>query len=116
MYDENKGFEYEKIAEKYLIDNDYKIIEKNFACRFGEIDLIVVKEDVLHFIEVKGRKNLDYGYPREAANLTKQKRIIRSAKYYFMIRGTDDFQCQFDVIEVVADNHYINHLENAFWT
>ena len=115
MYDKNKGFEYERIAKKYLLDNGYEIVEENFSCRFGEIDIIASKESRLHFIEVKGRKNTGHGYPREAVTVAKQKRIITAAKYYLMCMGSDDVPCQFDVIEIIADNHEINNIENAFW-
>ncbi|MDW5300355.1 MAG: YraN family protein [Sedimentibacter sp.] len=114
MYDKNKGFEYEKIAEKYLLDKNYIIEKTNFTCRLGEIDIIARKDGILHFIEVKGRKNTDYGYPREAVTLIKQKKIIKVAKYYFMLAGSDDFPCQFDVIEIIMDVKIINHIENAF--
>ncbi|HCS10675.1 MAG TPA: hypothetical protein DIV40_04380, partial [Clostridiales bacterium] len=57
MYNKNKGFEYEKIAKKYLRYNNYKILEVNFISKFGEIDIIAEKNDRLHFIEVKGRIN-----------------------------------------------------------
>jgi len=115
MYDKNKGFEYEKIAKKYLLNNGYDIVEENFSCRFGEIDIIASKYSRLHFIEVKGRKNTEYGYPREAVTVTKQKRIITAAKYYLICLGSEDVLCQFDVIEIIADNREINYIENAFW-
>ena len=115
MYDKNKGFEYEKIAKRYLFDKGYKVVEENFTCRLGEIDIIASKGGRLHFIEVKGRKNIDFGYPREAVTIQKQKRIIRAAKYYFMIQGSDDVLCQFDVLEIIVENNEINHIENAFW-
>lgn len=115
MYDKNKGFEYEKIAKSYLLQRNYKILEENFICRLGEIDVIASKNNILHFIEVKGRLNTDYGYPREAVNKQKQRRIISAAKYYFMLKKRDDFICQFDVIEIIADNKEINYIENAFW-
>ncbi|MGB4439357.1 MAG: YraN family protein [Sedimentibacter sp.] len=114
MYEKNKGFEYEKIAEKYLLDNNYAIEERNFTCRLGEIDIIARKDGILHFIEVKGKKNTEYGYPREAVTLSKQKKLIKVVKYYFMLAGSDDFLCQFDVIEVIMDEMTINHIENAF--
>ncbi len=114
MYEENKGFKYEKIAERYLLKNEYTIIEKNFICKFGEIDIIASKDDRLHFIEVKGRKDISFGYPREAVTKQKQKKIISSAKYYFMLIGNDDVPCQFDVIEIIMDNKEINLIENAF--
>lgn len=115
MYDKNKGYEYEKIAKNYLIDRGYVILEENFSCRLGEIDVIASKENRLHFIEIKGRLSTKYGYPREAVNKQKQKRIILAAKYYFMQKGTDDFHCQFDVIEIIVENKIINHIKNAFW-
>lgn len=114
MYDKNKGFEYEEIAKKYLLDNNYEIIEENFICKFGEIDIIAKKDNKLHFIEVKGRLNTLHGYPREAVTLSKQKRLISAAKYYFMLNGKDDYFCQFDVIEIIFDEKTINHLKNAF--
>jgi len=115
MYDKNKGFEYEKTARSYLMDRGYDIIEENFTCRFGEIDIIASKNSRLHFIEVKGRKNIEHGYPREAVTTAKQKKIIKAARYFFMCMGSDDFLCQFDVIEIIVDNKEINHIENAFW-
>lgn len=114
MYDKNKGFEYEGIAKKYLIGNNYKILEENFICKFGEIDIIAKKDGRLHFIEVKGRINTKHGYPREAVTYTKQKRLISAAKYYFMLNGKDDYFCQFDVIEIILESKELNHIENAF--
>lgn len=115
MYNENKGFKYEKIAKKYLVDNGYNIVKENFSCRFGEIDIIASRASTLHFIEVKGRKNTNFGYPREAVTAAKQKRIIAAANYYLMCMGSDDIPCQFDVIEIISDIRKINNIENAFW-
>lgn len=114
MYTSNKGYEYENIAKKYLLDNGFKIIEENYACRLGEIDIIAQKKSRIHFIEVKGRKNTEHGLPREAVTTAKQKKIINAARYYFMKCGNDDFYSQFDVIEIITDTNTINYLENAF--
>jgi putative endonuclease len=114
MYDKNKGFKYEKIAKKYLLDNNYKILEENFISKFGEIDIIAAKDGKLHFIEVKGRKNITHGYPREAVNFSKQKKLRSAAKYYFMLKGKDDYFCQFDIIEIIFEDRELNHIENAF--
>lgn len=115
MYDSNKGFKYEKIAEKYLSENGYKILEKNFYCRMGEIDIIALRDGMLHFVEVKGRETIKYGYPREAVTKYKQKKIIKSAQYYFMLKCSGEVPCQFDVIEIIIESKKINHIENAFW-
>lgn len=115
MDHKNKGFEYEKIAEKYLLENNFKIKYKNYFCRLGEIDIIAEKDGVTHFIEVKGRINTKHGYPREAVTPYKQRRIISAAKYYLMQTGRDDIFCQFDVVEIIQEENTINFLENAFW-
>lgn len=114
MYTSNKGYEYENIAKKYLLDSGFKIIEENYACRLGEIDIIAQKNSRIHFIEVKGRKNTEHGLPREAVTSTKQRKIKNAAKYYFLKKLNDDVYCQFDVIEIITDTNTINYIENAF--
>lgn len=114
MYDKNKGYKYENIAKRYLIYKNYEILEINFLSRFGEIDIIAKKDGRLHFIEVKGRRDADYSLPREAVTASKQKKLISTAKYYFMLKGKDDYFCQFDVIEIILNDKKINYIENAF--
>jgi putative endonuclease len=115
MYKENKGYEYEEIAKKYLIKNNYKIIEQNFSSKFGEIDVIATKDDILCFIEVKGRKNSELGLPRESVSKYKQQKIIFAAKYFLLKEEYYDVQCRFDVIEILLDKKQINYIEDAFW-
>lgn len=115
MYNDNKGYKYEEIAKKYMLANKFKILEENYMCRLGEIDIIAAKNNKIHFVEVKGRLNTLYGYPREAVTKAKQKKIINAAKYYFMCKGYDDVFCQFDVIEIILENKEINYIENAYW-
>jgi len=115
MYIENKGYQYEEIAKKYLIKNDYKIIEQNFISKFGEIDIIALKAGIICFVEVKGRKNTKYGLPRESVTTNKQKKIILCAKYFLLQNKYYDIQCRFDVIEIVLDEKKIEHIEDAFW-
>ena len=114
MYKGNKGFYFEEVAQRYLLDKKYLILETNFLCRFGEIDIIALKDGVCVFIEVKGRKNIDFGYPREYVTTTKMKKIISTANYYLMKKNYDNVQCRFDVIEIISENRQINHIENAF--
>lgn len=114
MYKENKGYKYEEIAKKYLVENNYEIIEQNFTSKFGEIDIIALKDDIISFIEVKGRKNTEYGMPREAVTKYKQQRIITSAKFFLLKEDFDDVQCRFDVIEIISDDKIINYIEDAF--
>ncbi len=115
MYKDNKGYEYEEIAKKYLTENDYEIIEQNFTSKFGEIDIIAIKNNIISFIEVKGRKNTDYGMPRDSVTKYKQQRIITSAKYFLLKEDYEDIQCRFDVIEIISDEKTVNYIEDAFW-
>jgi putative endonuclease len=103
----------EDTAFRYLQDKGYIIKDRNFSTRFGEIDIIAEKDDVLIFVEVKTRKNADYGRPAEFVDLWKQRRIIQSA--YMYLNG-EDKAVRFDVIEVLyrREKTYINHIENAF--
>lgn len=104
----------ESLACKYLEKNKYKIVERNFLCRQGEIDIIAedfLKKEVV-FIEVKTRSNLRYGNPSEAVNKAKQRHIKQVAKYYIYKNQLDDRAIRFDVIEVYIkqSNCQINHI------
>lgn len=71
----------EDLAEKYLIEKGYEIIERNFRKRYGEIDLVAIEDGFLVFIEVKTRFCHDYP-PEEAFTPRKKRNLIRSAEYY----------------------------------
>lgn len=114
MYKENKGFCFEEIAKRYLQSNNYLILDTNFYCRLGEIDIIALKNSVICFVEVKGRKNIDFGYPREYVTPSKIRKIIAAAKYYLMKKSYSDLNCRFDVLEIIEDKKEINYIENAF--
>lgn len=114
MYKENKGYYFEHIAQKYLKEKGYIILETNFTCKFGEIDIIALKNSTLIFIEVKGRKNTDFGYPCEYVTPYKIKKIISAANYYLLKNQYNDVTCRFDVIELISSKKQINHIENAF--
>lgn len=106
----------EKLAENYLRDNGYKIIEKNFRSKFGEIDLIVFKDNILSFVEVKTRKSMKYGLPVEAVNYIKQKHIYLTSEYYVLKNNVKNKEITLDVIEVYFNNekdYKINHLKRA---
>lgn len=106
----------EDIASKYLLDMNYKIIERNFKCRCGEIDIIAQDEDYIVFVEVKYRSTIKKGLPRESVNIYKQKRIITVAKYYINLKSLYDTNFRFDVIELLGNINKpeINLIKNAF--
>lgn len=101
---------------KYLIRKGYTIIDRNFRCKQGEIDIIASKLNELIFIEVKTRRNIQFGYPCEAVGKTKQKHILNVAKYYMWRNNIiENYNIRFDVIEVYYSNNYhINHIQNCF--
>lgn len=107
-----RGSEAEALACSYLEKRNYKILEKNFRCRSGEIDLIAFHESYIVFIEVKYRKNYKCGHPREAVNYYKQKNITKVASYYLLINEAYDKNCRFDVVEITGET--INLIQNAF--
>ena len=103
----------EEIACIYLENRGYKIIEKNFFCKLGEIDIIVKQENTVIFIEVKTRKNKKFGNPAEAVNKRKQIHMYNVAKYYILIKGLRNIQLRFDVIEIMMERgeFKINHIK-----
>lgn len=105
----------ERISCSYLERIGYKIIERNFCCRSGEIDIIAKDKEEYVFIEVKTRSNLCFGKPKEAIDKYKQKRIYKSTKYYLHIHNLDNAYVRFDVIEVYLVNkkYKINHLKQV---
>jgi putative endonuclease len=105
------GYWGESKAAKYLKKQGYYIVKRNFKCPFGEVDIIAFKDDTFAFVEVKSRNTDTFGAPREAVNLTRQKRYINCARYYFTGRQID-FVVRFDVVEVFRGG--VNHIENAF--
>ena len=107
------GTHFEQRAANYLIDNGYEIIDRNFRCRIGEIDLIARSEDYLCFIEVKYRSSTYNGFPSEAINRRKMFRIIRTAEYFMLIKNLPtNTPCRFDVV-VILDKE-ISLIKNAF--
>ena len=99
-------------AIKYLENKKYKILEKNYKNKLGEIDIIASFKNTIVFIEVKRRITLAFGRPSEAVGVYKQQKIRKIASLYLIKNKLTNSPCRFDVIEVL-DNE-INHIENAF--
>jgi putative endonuclease len=114
----------ENLAEKYLQQKNYIIVQKNFRTRSGEIDIIAISPDrkYLCFVEVKTRKQSSFGPPEEAVDERKIKKIMRVAEeFLFLYHKIYDFEIKnlnirFDVIsvEIAYDDVKIEHIENAF--
>lgn len=107
------GTDYEKQAAQYLEGLGYRIIEKNFRCKMGEIDLVAKEGGYLVFIEVKYRTDAQMGQPQEAVDYRKQHKICRTASYYCMKNRISLQQpCRFDVAACCAGEWDI--IQNAF--
>lgn len=109
----------EEQAARYLKKHGYRILEQNYSCRFGEIDIIAADRTFLVFVEVKTRKDTSFAEAREFVGAGKQRRVLSAASVW-MTHHDMDLQPRFDVIEVygTADMPYrklaIHHFEDAF--
>ena len=105
----------EAMGSEYLRENGYEILASQFRCRFGEIDLIARRGDILCFVEVKLRSDRRFGLPRDFVTTAKQRRIRTTAAFY-MTRHDPDLCARFDVAEVYDDETppRIEYIENAF--
>ena len=106
------GAKYEQAAGFYLEQLGYEIIEYNYRCRFGEIDIIAKDGSYLVFCEVKYRSDRRKGGALAAVDARKQQIIFRRAMFYLTERHLGDVPCRFDVIGV--EKSKITHITNAF--
>lgn len=110
----------ERLAAEHLERQGYRILERNFRCRMGELDLIARRGNDLVFVEVKLRKDVSHGEAREFVTASKQRKLLLTAEYYLSARPwAQDLQARFDVIEVYAprgteEGCTVRQLENAF--
>lgn len=109
------GSRYEQMAEQFLNRQGIRVIETNYYCRFGEIDLIAKDGNYIVFIEVKGRKSITKGAPAEAVTKKKQQTIMQCALYYMVEKFHCEMPCRFDVISVLeTDCVKIQWIKDAF--
>ena len=109
-----KGRAGESIALRYLINNRANILETNYRINSGEIDIIAKINEELLFIEVKSRTSIKFGYPAEAVDYRKIRKIVNTAKYYILKNNLNNVPIRFDVIEIYLNDKKINHIVNAF--
>lgn len=105
----------EDYAENYLKNEGYSLLERNWTLGHKEIDLIVKKDNVIVFVEVKTRKSTAFGQPEEAVSRQKMKLIMQAAEHY--LEQTTYDRVRFDVISIrFLENNRIDflHIEDAF--
>jgi len=111
-----KGKDYENVVCNHLIKKGYNIIKRNYKCKYGEIDVITKRNNVIIFVEVKGRSN-DSIEPKQYVDLDKQKKIILTAKHFLKEENLTDALCRFDVVEITdksKGSYKVNIIKNAF--
>jgi putative endonuclease len=106
----------EEAAVQYLRQQGYRILERNYRCRFGEIDLIAWDGGTLAFVEVKTRRSQRYGPAAAAVTPEKQRHLIKASQLYLIQRKKADELCRFDVVTVAMDAQqpHIELIKDAF--
>jgi putative endonuclease len=110
------GKEGERIAERYLKKKGYKLVERNFRCTVGELDLILLDRRVIVFVEVKTRTGSGFGTPLEAVEFRKQRRMTRAAQFFLTANNLTQRDARFDVVGIswLGSQPVVEHIENAF--
>lgn len=108
------GQHYEDVAAEYLAGQGYRIVERNYRRRGGELDIVAKWDGMLVVCEVKYRKTLGQGSPLEAVDAQKQVQISKMTAHYMVSHGyREEIPVRFDVIGIDGSGN-IQHIENAF--
>ena len=109
----SQGVKSEKQALGYLTSQGLTLLCQNYYCRFGEIDLIMQEQETIVFIEVRYRKNNDFGGALASITKSKQNKIIKTAKHY-LAQLEDEQYCRFDAIAIDESTNTPQWIQNAF--
>ena len=109
----------EELAANFIIACGYRVLERNFRCKGGEVDIIARDpgDKTLVFIEVKTRRSLSYGVPQLAVTAFKQRQISKATLTWLSINHLHDTNARFDVLAILLHtdgSHKIEHIKNAF--
>lgn len=107
-----RGASAESQATRLLVDAGYRIVERNFRCKAGELDIVARDGDVLVFVEVRSRSDDEHGSAVEMIRRTKQRRVARVATYYLATVEPLFEQCRFDIVAITAGEAIL--LKDAF--
>ena len=107
-----QGDKAEEKALQFLLSEGLSAVSQNYRCKQGEIDLIMQHETVLVFVEVRYRKNANYGNALETVTVKKQSRIIAATCHYLKAHKLTNQALRFDVVAMTGDN--LNWVKNAF--
>jgi len=106
----------EEKAVRFLKKKGYRIIEKNYVCKMGEMDIIAKDKDTLTFIEVKTRTSAEFGPPQLAVNSSKQRQLSKVALNYLKEKQLEDVKARFDVVAILLEQEKekIELIKDAF--
>ncbi len=107
----------ENLAAEFLADKGYRVLERNWHTRWGELDIIAQKSDVLVFVEVKTKIGDAFGSPEEMVNSYKLAQVRRMTEVYRVTKGFPNQEARIDVVAVVLDREHqpvrVTHYENV---
>jgi putative endonuclease len=96
------GASAETAATRLLLERGYRIVERNFRCNAGELDVIARDRDILVFVEVRSRTDADHGHAAEMVDAHKQRQVARVAECYLAMRDLDYDEVRFDVVAITG--------------
>ena len=111
----SKGRDAEEAAAAFLVRNGLEVLDRNFRCPVGEIDIIVREARTIVFVEVRGRRDGRFGGPEESITPLKGRRVLRAAQWYLKKNGLDGRPARIDVIAIRwnGEEPEINWIVNA---
>jgi putative endonuclease len=111
-----KGWDWERAAERTLVDAGYRILDRGFRAAAGELDLVAEEDGVVCFVEVKGRSGTGFGLPEESVTAEKRRRIFRAAETWLKGRRREGARCRFDVVSILdgSEGRKVEILRDAF--
>src|SRR4030065_2341868 len=116
MQEKELGKKGEEVALRFVKKNGYKIIEKNYVCKLGEMDIIAEEKDRLVFVEVKTRTSMVFGPPQLAVTPFKQRQLSKVALHFLKEKKLEDIKARFDVVAILLppEKEKIELIRNAF--
>lgn len=110
------GHKGEDLAAEYLERHGYTIHDRDWHCGHKDLDLVVIKDNTIVFVEVKTRTGTEWGYPQDFVDDRKIRRIVNSADAYLRFYQID-MDVRFDIVSIVAEGetYRVEHIEQAFY-
>jgi putative endonuclease len=110
------GREAEAGAVRFLEEQGYRVLARNFTCRYGELDIVAEKGECLCVVEVRMRSHAAWGDPAHTVSGGKQRRVVKAALHYLFAHDLRDRMIRFDVVTVLGRGAraVVEHIPNAF--